>query len=267
MKENNSKRFNSLLIAIAATSIFFLFSVAIFYFYNFNGAAGDQEKFGQFGDFIGGVLNPIFSFLSVVLLISSIHLQRKELNNVVEELELTRNVHQSSFNMKHYEFILEESEKETSDFRGAIAFFKEFMEEKVTINTTSTDSQKLNSFTIHEIFRNTDLFRSALDNGYLSTSNMYPSKNTTKIESFAEHIKPLEYTLKTMIESLKQVRSLGCPKWRAKTMVGSGTDIIEDYFANSTSFKQNFRDAFPIYDEFHETFLKYPDNPKPTYIP
>lgn len=37
----------------------------------------NPEQWGQFGDFIGGVLNPTFSFLSFILLIKSLSLQNK----------------------------------------------------------------------------------------------------------------------------------------------------------------------------------------------
>lgn len=50
----------------------------------------DQEAFAQFGDYIGGLLNPILGFSTVILLIYSIRIQAKELQNTTEELRLTR---------------------------------------------------------------------------------------------------------------------------------------------------------------------------------
>lgn len=44
-------------------------------------ALGNAEKFGQFGDYLGGVLNPIFGFFTVLLLISSLRVQSKELTH------------------------------------------------------------------------------------------------------------------------------------------------------------------------------------------
>ena len=60
------------------------------YFLNFNGGWGNQGDFGAFGDFLGGVLNPILGFATVGLLIWSLKMQMKELSLSREELALTR---------------------------------------------------------------------------------------------------------------------------------------------------------------------------------
>ncbi|MGL4476173.1 MAG: hypothetical protein ACRCT7_17220 [Shewanella sp.] len=49
------------------------------YLSKFNGELGNQEQFGQFGDYLGGVLNPILGFATVVLLVVSLKLQMNEL--------------------------------------------------------------------------------------------------------------------------------------------------------------------------------------------
>lgn len=49
-----------------------------------------MEKLGQAGDFIGGMFNPIFAFLSFALLCYTVILQRKELAHSIEELQATR---------------------------------------------------------------------------------------------------------------------------------------------------------------------------------
>ena len=60
------------------------------YFMNFNGGWGNQGDFGAFGDFLGGVLNPILGFATVGLLIWSLKLQMNELALSRQELALTR---------------------------------------------------------------------------------------------------------------------------------------------------------------------------------
>jgi hypothetical protein len=42
------------------------------------GVVGNRESFGQFGDYIGGILNPIFGFITVLLLLSTLKLQGRE---------------------------------------------------------------------------------------------------------------------------------------------------------------------------------------------
>ncbi|MDD5273291.1 MAG: hypothetical protein PHU14_11280 [Methylovulum sp.] len=57
----------------------------------------EYAKWGTFGDYVGGILNPIFSFLALMALLWTINLQIKQLeiseqglNDSREELELTR---------------------------------------------------------------------------------------------------------------------------------------------------------------------------------
>lgn len=74
-------------LAFVCLMAFFLLGL---YFSKFNGPLGTQEAFAQFGDFIGGTLNPILGFATVGLLIWSIRLQMKELRLTREELSATR---------------------------------------------------------------------------------------------------------------------------------------------------------------------------------
>ena len=68
----------------------FLF-VVVFYFVCFNnGISHDQAIWGQFGDFLGGVLNPLFSVAAFIGLLITITLQLRALKISSDELELTR---------------------------------------------------------------------------------------------------------------------------------------------------------------------------------
>ncbi|MCU7920147.1 MAG: hypothetical protein KZQ95_17580 [Candidatus Thiodiazotropha sp. (ex Epidulcina cf. delphinae)] len=65
-------------------------AVFIYYFLNFNGQLSQkQEIWGVFGDYIGGTLNPVFSFLALVALLLTIVLQSKELEQSRNELKRT----------------------------------------------------------------------------------------------------------------------------------------------------------------------------------
>ena len=62
----------------------------IWYFMYFNGEISQkQEIWGVFGDYIGGILNPVFSFLALVALLLTIVLQSKELEETRKELKRT----------------------------------------------------------------------------------------------------------------------------------------------------------------------------------
>lgn len=65
--------------------------VLVMYFINFNGSLSNkQSDFGTFGDFTGGILNPIFGFLTFIAILYTIYIQTKELEYTREELEMTR---------------------------------------------------------------------------------------------------------------------------------------------------------------------------------
>lgn len=72
-------------IPILAAVIFSL--LLAIYLFNFNDGFADQSIFGSFGDYIGGVLNPILSFLTIFLLIYSIRFQIEELRTTRKEME------------------------------------------------------------------------------------------------------------------------------------------------------------------------------------
>lgn len=46
-----------------------------------------QESWGQFGDFVGGILNPLFSIIGLLALLHTIVLQSKELSKSTRELK------------------------------------------------------------------------------------------------------------------------------------------------------------------------------------
>jgi hypothetical protein len=62
--------------------------VLTFYLMEFNnGFSSENSDWGTFGDFVGGTLNPILSFLSLTALLLTIVLQSKELESTRKELE------------------------------------------------------------------------------------------------------------------------------------------------------------------------------------
>ncbi|WP_462174342.1 putative phage abortive infection protein [Pseudoalteromonas xiamenensis] len=72
-------------------SVFAIFVVLVLYLSKFNGGfSNSNEAWGTFGDFFGGTLNPILSFISFIALLVTIFIQSKELELTRKELELTR---------------------------------------------------------------------------------------------------------------------------------------------------------------------------------
>ncbi|MBB1342597.1 hypothetical protein H5158_13240 [Pseudoalteromonas sp. SR45-6] len=72
--------------------------LTIYFFINYFGIgfARTISDWGATGDFFGGILNPIFSFSTVLLLIYSLRLQLKELHLTREEISLTREEHKKT---------------------------------------------------------------------------------------------------------------------------------------------------------------------------
>ena len=78
-------------------------SILILYFGMFYGAYGTQETFAQFGDFIGGTINPILGFATVGLLIWSINIQLHELRETRSEARQSRIAFENQLNISRDE--------------------------------------------------------------------------------------------------------------------------------------------------------------------
>ena len=78
-------------LAVIFLSAIASFALVIsFYFSKFDGAlSSDQAVWGAFGDFVGGTLNPILSFMALIALLLTIILQNRELEQTREELKRT----------------------------------------------------------------------------------------------------------------------------------------------------------------------------------
>lgn len=64
-------------------------SILVLYIYKFGSFTANlsvkKDEWGQFGDYFGGVLNPILSFISIILLIKSVDLQISANKSIVAE--------------------------------------------------------------------------------------------------------------------------------------------------------------------------------------
>ncbi|MDT3319258.1 hypothetical protein Q4Q52_05685 [Shewanella sp. SP1S2-4] len=88
------------------------------YFLNFHSGVPDQEKFGQFGDYLGGVLNPILGFATVILLVHSLKIQSKELSLTRDELARSSDAMQRQVNHLEQEAKLNELMRVITDIRA-----------------------------------------------------------------------------------------------------------------------------------------------------
>lgn len=77
-----------LLVVLIGIVVIIVMVVAGFYVFNFGDGklSGDTGKWGEFGDYIGGTLNPILAFFSFLALCYTIHLQNKQLQRTDKQL-------------------------------------------------------------------------------------------------------------------------------------------------------------------------------------
>lgn len=88
-------------LILSGIFIFILISVlSAIYFYNstFNwlSPSPNRGEWGAMGDYFGGLINPLLSFFTIVLLLLSIKIQVRELKATTQELKETKEVHQES---------------------------------------------------------------------------------------------------------------------------------------------------------------------------
>lgn len=81
---------NLLLILLAVAGVAFV-AVVWMYSSHFGPIVSDShEVWGQFGDFLGGTLNPIFGFLTLVAIVMTLAVQSRQLDVAHEQLKLSR---------------------------------------------------------------------------------------------------------------------------------------------------------------------------------
>ncbi len=96
--------------------IFFFALVFVLYFGVFHGQLSPcQETWGQFGDFVGGTLNPILTFITIIALVYTIRLQYEILNTSKIELSNLENQLSESRNNIQQEQKFRESQEYKND--------------------------------------------------------------------------------------------------------------------------------------------------------
>jgi|GEM_PF-4804396 len=65
-------------------------SSILFYWLKLGGVSDDPARWGQFGDFVGGFINPVIGLATIILIALTLKQNDKALNAAMAELELTR---------------------------------------------------------------------------------------------------------------------------------------------------------------------------------
>jgi len=85
---------------LSLLSMLFVFG-SFFWFHAYNTFPASQNisNLGAFGDYIGGILNPFLTFITIIALVASLHYQVVELNKAEE------NIRQSADSLKNQELL------------------------------------------------------------------------------------------------------------------------------------------------------------------
>lgn len=126
MSEYINKNIWKILFLIVIAALIAIIVSLVIYNFHFNGnIVADSQRWGAFGDYFGGMLNPILSFLALIFLMITIILQNNELKISREELKLSREAQEKSVNaLKEQAKILEEQLQLSKRASNAEYFFK-----------------------------------------------------------------------------------------------------------------------------------------------
>lgn len=133
-KESEKKEqfeLNSVVVIAIFGAIVAIFIVVGAYRLNFssNLFSSKTAVWGAFGDYIGGVLNPMFGFITIMILLYTVYQQSKELRKSTKALEY------QSKEMQHSTKALENQSKEMKNSVDALAAQKKEMEEARKVTT------------------------------------------------------------------------------------------------------------------------------------
>ncbi|WP_407436751.1 hypothetical protein [Lelliottia sp.] len=159
-----------------------IFIAWVIYFSNFdplNGFPSDKSEWGTFGDFIGGVTNPILTFFTMIMLIKSINLQQEANDSIIKQ------------NMQMHE--VSERQKEMDELRSFESSFYSLAE----VSRREFDALKING-------RNKKVYSAAEAVSYLE-GYLINSCKSRKAEKLCEHFS--KFDIESSMAIFSAVRS------------------------------------------------------------
>jgi uncharacterized membrane protein len=85
-----SRHLGKLLLGLVIAAVAAAATATVLYAYRLGTLPIDAQGWGQLGDYFGGLLNPVFGFLTILAFVFTLLLQSRELKLSREELELSR---------------------------------------------------------------------------------------------------------------------------------------------------------------------------------
>lgn len=154
-------------LIVGGVLILFVFGM---YFYNFNGDLNiDPDKWGPFGDFIGGTLNPILAALAFYWLTASIRLQIQELRETKIELRKAAEAQEKS--ERHQEALAKLEDENVKTQKQILSLQQTILESQQKVALVEQQKNALQSFE--------NLFFQLLQNLNGITNNIQAGSSTT----------------------------------------------------------------------------------------
>ncbi len=105
-EESNNKDPMNHYIWAAAVCVVLVLAVYAWRFYG--RSMGGAAEFGAFGDFVGGVINPLLGFVTIWLLVKSLQFQRDEVGATRDELALSNKIFESQMTLQRRQNLREQ---------------------------------------------------------------------------------------------------------------------------------------------------------------
>lgn len=81
-----------IIASIVLIAVVFISYVINFYFVLDQGISSDTSDWAALGDYVGGLLNPVLSFITIILLIKSLGIQVDANKNLIEQVDHTKKI-------------------------------------------------------------------------------------------------------------------------------------------------------------------------------
>ena len=131
MTTNIQKEIPHWLNILVTFSIVVAISLLMLFFWKFHGGLSDGlDKWGQFGDYLGGILNPLFSLTALFALLYTIKLQSKELHESTEQLKASA----EAFKLQNNVLIQQQFENKFFQMLGVFTNIVETLETELRVN-------------------------------------------------------------------------------------------------------------------------------------
>jgi hypothetical protein len=171
----------------------------------------DPERWGAFGDYVGGILNPIFAFLAFVALLLTIILQSRELELTRVELGNSAKALQDSRDIAARQRDLMEAQAQKEDVFRIITYIfdqiKQISDDKYTLYLKNSNCDRIHE-SINYFFgtKKKENVYKYLPNGMEENNENWISNNKN-LSSYVERLHELISYLK-MFEELSGNRTL-----------------------------------------------------------